>query len=550
VRTADGQAKTLVLGGFFFFSDMNRREVCKSAFRASLETAKEIRCVIRLFDDMPDEKKPGVTDEDIDTSGAASGAEEGQEPDEKDVVGDGADTDTDSDIDFEAVLFAPDPDEKPDEEGGKGKTAEEGKEPDAEKGKAPAEPTLTDKLSKAKAIADQLDALPESQDANFNRLRKLNRELVQKEIDGLDAVERLAAYGDPEKIEKALALVDSLNGYDLTTMQPSSKAFVEKLNADSPDTAYNVAMNVLALTNKDGKAYAEIFTRNVLGLDPSRLADFQALSRGEVPEGYEGIVAATKEFESIPEEYHDAYKRLGPKVREIVQEGLEQFATAAEKAEAMRLLSESQEQVNKVRKDAEDAAKADDVLRGELDTKAIELENATTESIGTKVSRGLDRLAFSPDAVVNATMRSAVETRIFDLVHESSFIRGKAETYFTSVGVDMKAVRPQIDRHYKTIQDNLDVETVASVKGQKAIATQAADRRAEAERHLASIALKLVAEVAKKTKAGIAKGVNLPVGFVPDPGKRSTSSSNSGESLDWKTAAAATREGKTVGAAR
>jgi hypothetical protein len=448
--------------------------------------------------------------------------------------------------DFEAVLFTPD-EPKGEEGGDKAKKEEESGSSSSDATKPSA---LSDRLKTLKEIAAQLDAVPENQDANFNRLRKLNREMIKEQIGKVESLEKLEAYGSPERVEQALSLLDGLNGYDTERGVPSAHKFAESLHQQNPEVAYNAALNLMRFSSKDGKPFAELFTRNVLGLDPARLADFQAISKGEIPEGYEGMAASPDEIAAIEPQFHDAFKRLTPKQKEIVKDGYDQYATQTEKAEAVRVLQDSQKVIGDEKGKAEKKAQDEASFVKNLETKATEIEGQSTETIGTRIQSGLEKLVFSSDTAVDMTMKQAVNNQIFNLVNDSPYIRKTAENYFTAMGVDITAQRPKIDYLFGRLSENIDIETVATLRGQTKSAEEAHRVRVEAENRLAAIGLSLIAQVARRTKAGLAaKGaVKLPENQLPAV----TTTSSEGQpsaAFDYKAAAAATREGKTLKAA-
>lgn len=488
------------------------------------------------------EEQPGVssdaenelqdTQDDVVVDADKKGEPEAKADDEPDKKADDK-----SDIDFEALLL------DDTDESAADKT-------EAEADKSVKTGTLSERIVALKEIASQLDAVPENQDANFNRLRKLNRELVKAQLDDAEVSSRLSTYGTPEKVEEALELAESLNGYDLTTGSPSAQKFAEVLAAKDPDKAYNAALNLMAQKMADGTPISDVILRKVLQLDPQRIAAFQAISRGETPEGYEGIIAVDEKLQAVNPTFHDAYKRLSPGQRTLVDSGFEQFATPAEKAEAERIMQDSQKVIQEAKTQAANAEQAEATYRTTLETKATEIRSEATKTIGANISTGLDRVQFSSDADVNATMRFAVERAIFDLVNDEPYIRDRADAYFTERGVDMKDVRPKIDFWYKQLVNNADIETVATVKGQKDAAQTAGDNRRAAEARLAGFGRLLAAKVAQKTGAALAtiskEKAKEPKDVIPDINADDSASRQGRKPLDWRTTMKATKDGKRL----
>lgn len=438
--------------------------------------------------------------------------------------------------DFEAVLF--ESETSPDE------AVSLSTEPPKEDTK------LSVHLQTLKEVRESLDKLTESPDeaAKTKILRRLNRELLTKHEAEVAEFSRIAQYGDVPRIEEALTLLDGLYGYDTDRGAPSAHKAAEMIVAKEPAVAYNLALNVLRHADANGTPFAEHFTRHVLKLDPQRLSDFQAISRGEMPEGYEGTVDTSEDLARIDPQLHDAYKRLSPKLKEIVTEGFDQYASPGEKAEAMRLLQESQLAINVGRDKARQDAEKEAQLAKNLETTAVRIEQEATETIGTRIQNGLDKIAFSSDSAVDLTMKQAVNMQIFNLVHESAYVRERAESYFKAMNVDIASERSKIDYWFGRLNENIDIETVARTKGQTQAAERAHSVRKDAEVKLAAIGLKLIASIANKTKAGLrARGeAKVPENQLPPRDSTSSSSVSTNGSFDYRAAAAATREGRVL----
>lgn len=448
------------------------------------------------------------------------------------------DGESDADIDLEAILNEEVPAE----------TA--ATEPEKEKGdQQHVTPTLDSRIKELRGIAAKIDGLPENGDANFKKMRELVNKLTSTKITELETLQQFEAFGDLDRVKEAMGLFDGLHGYDTQLGIPSSHQAADALVTKEPETAYNLALNILGKENpKSGVAFADVFTRTVLKLDPQRLADFQAISRGEIPEGYEGVIAKNEDLETIPAEFHDAYKRLSPKMREIVLDGLgDKYATAADKAEAQRLLQDSQDKLTSVqKKQSEDQQKAiDDQKR--LAQTATTLEHTTTETIGKRLGAGLEKLTFSTNADTDLTMKQAVSNQIFNLVHESPYIRSQAEQYFSKLGIDLKTDRPQIDHWYSRLGTNLDIAAVANFKGQTAVEEKAKREIAEAEKRLASYGLKYAAHVARKVGYTLRNNVKVPNNVIPAHLEPQTPSKDGNRKpLTWEDALAATAQGKKL----
>lgn len=487
-------------------------------------------------------------DNEPDTSGDTS-----QDADDQEGSEDQSDksSDDDADIDLEAVLLGS---AEPDKTG----EADQGGKEKGGKGTSDGKASLDDRIRDLKEVALKLDGLPENQDANFTKLRRVNRELAKLKIEELEQLKQYEAFGDTDRIKEGLTLLDGLNGYDTANGVPSTHKFADTIVTSDPLMAYNLALNLLSHKSPQdsvfqGSVFAEIFTQKVLGLDLTRLADFQAISRGEVPEGYEGIVATSEDLAVIPQEQHTAFKRLTPKLREIVLEGMDSYASVVEKAEAQRILDDSQNAIDKAANESQTQQQQQTDLQNKMQEKAVELEQNATETIGTRIWQGLDRVAFSSDPAVDATMKQGIATQIFNLVHESPFIRQSAEKYFTDIGIDIKTDRQQIDYWFARLGENLDIETAASVRKQNKVAEQAHKSRREAEARLASYALKYASHVANKTRAPLAESgkKGVPQNELPnvDRSKNSSTSNGKTRSLGWEDAYNATAQGKILKAA-
>lgn len=472
---------------------------------------------------------------------ASEASEEAPAIEAKDDAKSDAEDQDNEDIDYEALLMA-------DEADAKAETpSKDADKQDASKAAEGTHVSFDARLKQLKEIAEKLESTPEDGNDNYKHLRKLANTLTKTRLEEVEKLQQLEAFGGIDRVKDALAMHDGLFGYDTELGIPSTHEFAKSFAEKDAESAFNLALNLLNNKASDGRTFAEHFTEKTLKIDPTRIADFQAISRGEVPEAYKDFVDSSEDLEAVPPEFRDAFKSLSPRVKDIVLDGLDRHATAAEKAEAQRLLSDRQDKLNEA---AQKAAKTEQARIQESQRvyeKAIEVEQNSFQSVGTRIWQSLDKLSFSSDPALDVTIKHGIGNQLFHLTDPSPYIRGRAEAYFKEMGIEID--RSRIDYWKDRLGKNIDIEAMASVKGQKTVAEEAHRARVEAEKHLAAMAVQFIVQAARKTKAGAAqaKAVKLPENELPAAKRAGVSSSSTkGKALSWQDVMAANKAGKQL----
>lgn len=457
-------------------------------------------------------------------------------------------TDQTDEVDFEALMLEEGENPVKEEEPGEGKAKEEVE-------KEPAKDRASDILTTLKDLAAKLDGLPENQDANFNKMRQLNRTLVQKlssEVEEMrEATATISRFGEEKEIKEKLELVDDMNRYDVKLGYVNPDKAAEKIVQKDADHGYRFVMSLMA--QPAGKGFlGDYVVKNALQLDLERLEEFQALSRGEIPEGYEGISRVSeKELEEIPEQHRETFKTLLPNQRALVKEGFGRSASQIEKLEAEAILRDRQARIDDDKRKVTEESEKQIAFERTVDEAINEGSAEAFETIGGVIERALGKIQFSGNAAQNATMQFGVHKALFGI--ENPMMRTASVNYFKSIGVPEKVIGEKIEASIKVL-DAIDAENevmaYTKARGQTAEYAAAKERFDQKVMNLARIGIGLAAQAARATGAAIKADkkteTKIPTNEIPNINR--TSLEQTGQKRRYSAAeyAAAAAAGKVL----
>ncbi len=361
---------------------------------------------------------------------------------------------------------------------------------------------ITARIAALKEFGATLDKLPADADESVKTLmlRKANKEFINKWLPELENLQNVFAVGTPEKVKEALELTDGLYGYDTLKGVQTAEKFARNLATKDPDHAYQTMLDLAMQKRADGTDFATLFAKNILELDPSKMDVFKKISRGETVEGYE--MSNPEQLKNIPGELHAAFKTLTPKLRDIVLDGTQQYASEAERVEAMKVLNNANREILDNARKQQDALAERTTLETAIDTNYNALATDFNKSMPEKLSQTLDRLVFSTDPAINATMRYGLSNALRDVIDAD--LQPNAKKYFESLGVEAAEIDASFQRAsalFSQIQAQMDIEASASARKQTNAAAQARGARLEAEKRLLAVGIGLAAKAAQKTGA-------------------------------------------------
>lgn len=390
------------------------------------------------------------------------------------------------------------------------------KDEDAGDRQTGSKPNFDDRLQRMEKLMEELNATTDKGE-RFKRFRDIVNTALKTQTEEVKTLKQYSSYGDMEKVAKAVELYDDLyENYDVRQGAVSTERFAEKIATSDANLAKNLVLHLLSQKDpKTGRYFADIFTEETLGISMERLQDFQAISKGEVPPGYEGFEDILQEMQIVPAEYQEAYKLLSPKVRQIVLDGYEEGASNADAAEAERLLTEAKAKID-AKKQAEqsEVAKQQEAMAA-IDRIADEVTNDSTSFLISNISRSLDRLTFAADPSVDAAIKGGLSTQLFGLAHETVAMREQAEAYFKSLGVTVN--RPELNKWFANLSEAADAEVIARSRNDKTGSVRFAAKRREAERELRRIAVTYISKAAQTIGGKLSQKPNgkLPEGQLP-----------------------------------
>lgn len=170
----------------------------------------------------------------------------------------------------------------------------------------------------------------EERASNWKQLRNAFAD-AKRQIAELQAAPSEAAPLD-EEVQSKVSLADSLfapltdaNGEpvldDMGLPQYTSQPFIDTLVEQSPNTLAEILWRSFDEPVSDSETFGHWLMRERLGLDPAMLDTYQQIRNSQDAVKY--ISASTgidpAELESVPEQYHAAYKSLTPELRAEVQ---------------------------------------------------------------------------------------------------------------------------------------------------------------------------------------------------------------------------------------
>lgn len=374
---------------------------------------------------------------------------------------------------------------------------EETETPDAEKPEAGAEAEANKEedvlresgkvaglLAEIKQFRADLAALPgdqlsEKQNKSFGIMRKATETALDRLEQISQDIGEISRFGKPEEVREAVELKNSLYEYDVKNGYQSPEKFAVKLAQADADHAFRTAAYILAQTNKDGLPLIEGFVSKILQLDPNKLEEFQARSKGEVLPGEEMSFKFEKSLEQVPTEYHDAFRRLSSKQKALVDEGFDQYATEAEKIEALQILRDSKVLVDGDRaKQIKEANMEKEFLRT-VDTNREVLSSKALEAVSKNIHEMMQKIVFSTNKETNAAVRYGITKAVFDF--ENPVFRSNAIQYFTDLGVPESEVK-RVESETGRLLTELDnwIEIKAHAEARLNIAKQSGDKANEA----------------------------------------------------------------------
>lgn len=420
-----------------------------------------------------------------------------------------------------------------------------------------------------KSLKDELAKLPgdqlsEKQNKSFTAMRTANEKILGR-VEALSQdLAQVTRFGEPERIREAVELQDKLYQYDVKEGYQSPKPFAEHLAKKDPQHAFRTAAYLLAQPSEGGNPMVEGFVKSILQLDPNRLEEFQAISRGEIPAGYEGLnLTLDEDLQKVPTERHAAFKRLTGSQQAIVRGGFETYATEAEKLDAKRVLEDSQRLVNSETQQAREIADTETTFNTAVDTYRDKSQVDALTSVHTGIGTALSKITFSTDKVVDASIRYGVNRAIFDF--ENPVFRVNAEKHLIEMGLpeaEIKQVGKEVSRLLDELDSTIEHKSFAMARMEKArklgdkeaekVQKQEAQRADEAFqskiKRLKVLGIGLAAKVSKKAGAKLAQ---MPAAKVPEHVepviKTETSSNGSWQRPPASAYAKAAAEGKVLG---
>lgn len=212
--------------------------------------------------------------------------------------------------------------------------------------------------------------------------------------------------------------------------------------------------------NESGLTLGHKFLQ-VIGLDPYKIEELRQYSRGELDLSSKGIVSVP---ETVPKEYHEAYKSLDEVTRIDVDMYLE-GQREDQRYAALRTLKDRQDNIQFAKSQSEFQAQQEASFQREV---AVETETAleTTYSgvlNSLKTNPAYTEVAISSDKAVDTVVKDSIISQLNALGDPRSVLAKQAVKTFESQGV--KVDLPKITELMQTIENSTVVAVNAERKG-------------------------------------------------------------------------------------
>lgn len=324
-----------------------------------------------------------------------------------------------------------------------------------------------------------------------------------------------------EVTQKKIDLANGLYGLDHTTGQPTTKSFVENVVKESPTLAnqllFDLTQQTMEKPGYNGWTLGhELLTR--IGLDPTKLTELQAYSRGEISPQSVGIEAVP---DYVPTEYREAYKNLNQITRMDLDAYLGPNGTDDQRAAALSTLSDKQRSIEREQADAYAEQQSQQAFETEVYTETETQVIASYEGLMKSVteSDAFTQVKLSADPVVDASLKGNLMSQITALGDPRSLLAKQAATSFEAMGIKVDMAK------ISSLMQEVETNTTAAVKADKygklkgenynVQISDAINRRANAIRSLTAMANSIfsqaLARMANQSQA-------VPQGGLPNLG--------------------------------
>lgn len=238
----------------------------------------------------------------------------------------------------------------------------------------------------------------------------------------------LSEFGDVDAIKGNLELLDGLYGqatdengntiYDPRTGLPetSPHTFVTKTQESSPELADKLLLGFWNAQGADGLTGAQRMFYN-LGLDPTRLADYQGLTQNPTKSVANGVILAD-ELAGIPEHHHATYKQLSAADRHKAQqmEDADEFEDFLNEKQELFESRKFREDYQKAQR--EHAVRQEQEFRSGVDRSFTEYATQLRQDGLNSIIKNLSsQVQFSADPTTNAVQTGAVMSIMANLLN-------------------------------------------------------------------------------------------------------------------------------------
>lgn len=259
-------------------------------------------------------------------------------------------------------------------------------------------------------------------------------------------------------------LVQELYGFDMERGVPTTQGFAQKLAAKDIGLAQQTFMDLGTIEVADegiqgytlGHRYLES-----IGLDPFKIEELRAFSRGEINGEKFGVVESP---DFIPTEYAAAYKQLP----EVLRTDIDIYLTGQnpdQRAAALQLLQDKQSVISQAAATQENFRTAEMNFNNEVSTTvAAELDTAYKGLLGAvKQNPAYTGVKVSSNPHVDSTVKDSIISQINALGDPRSILAQQAVETFRTLGVQVDM--PKVEKLLGDIESNTQIAVKAEKLG-------------------------------------------------------------------------------------
>lgn len=294
-------------------------------------------------------------------------------------------------------------------------------------------------------------------------LVKKLRGLVKTKFD--DYKSRIESQQQPSLTQEqldAIEMVNGLYGFDTESGKPTAKTFVDKLvQRDfglAEQTLYDLVNTPVPNAEYQGYTLAHRLLEQ-MGLDPFKIEDLRALSRGE----HTSFTPTTDVPDLIPKEYTEAYKEFN----EVARSDIEIYLNSDDpnqRAAALQMLQDRQTVINNRAADVQRQQQMEMQFNSEVVQEVDNQLSTTYQGLldGIKKNPAYTEIKVSANDQIDSMVKNTLIAQLTALADPNSVFASQGLAAFENIGIKIDA------KQVTDLMETIEKETAIAVKADKA----------------------------------------------------------------------------------